>query len=101
MLQFLQISMSFFSVPVLKNISFTVPSGQTLGLVGESGARFGEEPDARRGRLNKPRSKKDAEMKHRGWEDTEGFTKPQLCVLQFSVLNPFSARSFLRGAPDS
>jgi ribose transport system ATP-binding protein len=37
-LQFDQISKSFFGVPVLREVSLTVPRGQTLGLVGENGA---------------------------------------------------------------
>ena len=37
-LQFSSISKSFFGVPVLKDVSFAVPAGHTLGLVGENGA---------------------------------------------------------------
>jgi ribose transport system ATP-binding protein len=37
-LEFQGISRSFFGVPVLKEISFTIPAGHTVGLVGENGA---------------------------------------------------------------
>jgi ribose transport system ATP-binding protein len=38
LLQFNRISKSFFGVPVLRDISLTLPRGQVLGLVGENGA---------------------------------------------------------------
>ncbi|MBI4324889.1 MAG: ATP-binding cassette domain-containing protein, partial [Chloroflexi bacterium] len=38
MLEFAGISKSFTGVPVLRNVSFAVPPGHTLGLVGENGA---------------------------------------------------------------
>lgn len=37
-LEFQHISKSFFGVQVLKDVSFVVPSGHTLGIVGENGA---------------------------------------------------------------
>ena len=37
-LEFLALSKSFFGVQVLKSVSFTVPDGAILGLVGENGA---------------------------------------------------------------
>jgi ribose transport system ATP-binding protein len=37
-LEFQRITKSFFGVPVLKEVSFAVPSGHTLGIVGENGA---------------------------------------------------------------
>lgn len=37
-LEFCDIAKSFFGVSVLKNISFAVPAGHTLGLIGENGA---------------------------------------------------------------
>ncbi len=38
MLEFRDIRKSFFGVPVLKGVSFTVGAGRTVGLVGENGA---------------------------------------------------------------
>ena len=38
MIEFKDIGKSFFGVPVLKGVSFAVPPGQTVGLVGENGA---------------------------------------------------------------
>jgi len=38
MIEFRNIGKSFFGVPVLKAVSFAVPPGQTVGIVGENGA---------------------------------------------------------------
>lgn len=38
MIEFRHIGKSFFGVPVLKDVSFQVPTGKTVGLVGENGA---------------------------------------------------------------
>jgi ribose transport system ATP-binding protein len=38
MIEFSHIEKSFFGVKVLKDVSFTVKPGQTLGIVGENGA---------------------------------------------------------------
>ncbi len=38
MIEFLNIEKSFFGVRVLKDVTFAVPPGQTLGIVGENGA---------------------------------------------------------------
>jgi ribose transport system ATP-binding protein len=37
-LEFIRIEKSFSGVPVLRDVSFSVPAGRTLGLVGENGA---------------------------------------------------------------
>ena len=38
MIEFANIEKSFFGVPVLRDVSFAVKPGQTLGIVGENGA---------------------------------------------------------------
>jgi len=106
MIAFQDISRRFFGVPVLQGVSFTVPQGHTVGLVGENGAGKSTlmnilggnlRPDGGRmlleGRPYAPQTPRDAERSGVAFIHQELNLFPNLSIAENLFITGFPSRS--------